>query len=195
MGWGRYDGRVGRDTVRLFWRGTCTVPHSTVIQPPFKAVRRAACFETQELSGTRLGAGEEWLERSTECAGAQAFLSKGRIVDAGLSHRHLGEAARSEEDPGLVRRPGRFLVGSEILKDMQLQISRGYAVRACAVIDRASLVFDLRLFRSAKLRRLCTKCRAADLRIHPARMSCSSLLFACLAPVALCMLPACHGIV
>ena len=138
-------------------------------------------METQKLSGTRLGAGAEWLERFTECAGAQAFLSKGRIVDAGLSHRRLGEAARSKEDPGLVRRPGLFLVGSEILKDMQLQISRGYAVRARAVIDRASLVFDLRLFRSAKLRRLCTKCRAADLRIHPARMSCSSLLFACLA--------------
>ena len=137
-----YDGRVGRDTVRLFWRGTCTVPHHTVIQPPFKAVRRAACLETQELSGTRLGAGEEWLERSTECAGAQAFLSKGRIVDAGLSHRHLGEAARSEEDPGLVRRPGRFLVGSEILKDICSCRSRGYAVRALAVVDRASLVFD-----------------------------------------------------
>ena len=99
-------------------------------------------METQKLSGTRLGAGAEWLERFTECAGTQAFLSKGRIVDAGLSHRRLGEAAGSEKDPGLVRGPGRFLVGSEILKDICSCRSRGYAVRALAVVDRASLVFD-----------------------------------------------------
>ena len=85
------------------------------------------------------------------------FLTNGRIVNAGLSHRRLGE-----EDPGLVS-----FFGFEILKDMQLKISRGCAVRALAVVDGASLVFDLRLFRSAELLRLCTNCRAADLRILP----------------------------